>query len=56
MMVGPLVAGVLYAQSPTLPFQISLGVIALAIALAWWRAPRYSATAEAAPLPALRDS
>jgi predicted MFS family arabinose efflux permease len=55
MMVGPLVAGVLYAQSPTLPFQISLGVIALAIALAWWRAPRPAAAPEAVTLSALRD-
>lgn len=55
MMLGPLLAGVLYYKTPALPFQVSLAAIVIALALAWWRAPRSVAPAERTALPALSD-
>jgi len=41
--LAPLTAGFLYARSPALPFQISLGLIAATLPLVWWLAPRRDA-------------
>ncbi len=41
--LGPLLAGVLYATAPALPFQVSLGLIALTLPLVWVFAPRRDA-------------
>jgi predicted MFS family arabinose efflux permease len=41
--LGPLVAGVLYARTPALPFQVSLGLIVLSLPLVWHFAPRRDA-------------
>jgi predicted MFS family arabinose efflux permease len=41
--LGPLVAGVLYARSPALPFQLSLLLILLSLPLVWRFAPRRDA-------------
>jgi predicted MFS family arabinose efflux permease len=51
--LGPLLAGVLYARGPTLPFQLSLGLILLSLPLVWRFAPRRDAHTPdpAAPLP-----
>ncbi len=38
--IGPLLAGQLYQRQPELPFQISLGLIVLAVPLVWRFAPR----------------
>jgi hypothetical protein len=42
LMLGPLAAGFLYARSPSLPFQVSLGLLLVAIPLAARLAPRPS--------------
>ena len=48
--IAPLLAGLLYANSPALPFQISLVACVAALALAWWLAPRRDAqTLDATP-------
>ena len=41
--LGPLLAGVLYERAPALPFQVSLGLIALTLPLVWRFAPRRDA-------------
>jgi hypothetical protein len=41
--IAPLIAGLLYARSPELPFQVSLVACIGALALAWWMAPRRDA-------------
>lgn len=41
--LGPLAAGVLYARSPALPFQLSLVFILLSLPLVWRYAPRRDA-------------
>jgi DHA1 family multidrug resistance protein-like MFS transporter len=38
--LGPLVAGLLYQQNPALPFQVSIGLIALSLPFVWRFAPR----------------
>jgi predicted MFS family arabinose efflux permease len=40
LIFGPLAAGALYTQSPALPFQTSLVLLALTAPLMWWLAPR----------------
>lgn len=42
-MMAPLAAGVLYRQAPMLPFQVSLGLIALTAPVFWRFAPRRDA-------------
>jgi predicted MFS family arabinose efflux permease len=46
---GPLVAGLLYARAPSLPFQSSLVLLALTAPLMWWFAPLPPGTVS--PLP-----
>jgi len=41
--LGPLLAGELYQAAPALPFQVSLGLIALTLPLVWVFAPRRDA-------------
>jgi predicted MFS family arabinose efflux permease len=44
-------SGVLYQYNPALPFQLSLGLIALTLPLVWLFAPRHDThTAEASPV------
>jgi MFS family permease len=53
LVLGPLLAGVLYTASPFLPFQASLALTALTLPLVWRFAPRRDAhSLEAAPHPA----
>jgi len=40
---APFAAGVLYDREPALPFQVSLGLSALALGLVWRFAPRQDA-------------
>jgi predicted MFS family arabinose efflux permease len=42
-MAGPLLAGVLYAREPSLPFQVSLVLVLLSLPLFWALAPRRDA-------------
>lgn len=53
LILGPLAAGPLYERSAMLPFQVSLGLIALTMPLIGWLAPR---EAEAEPLPVSGES
>ncbi len=41
--LAPLAAAFLYQRYPALPFQLSLGLIALTLPLVWWLAPRRDA-------------
>ena len=43
LIFGPLAAGLLYARMPSLPFQVSLGLLVLTAPLMWWLAPRPAA-------------
>ena len=56
MIIGPSVAGVLYARSPALPFQVSVALLALSIPLMWWLAPHPAARPLAAALGAESDA
>ncbi len=38
--IAPLAAGFLYARSPELPFQVSLALVVVSLAVVWWAAPR----------------
>lgn len=38
--IAPLAAGLLYARSPELPFQVSLALVAVSLVVVWWAAPR----------------
>jgi MFS family permease len=44
--IGPLLAGPLYAANPALPFQISIGLTLVMIPLVWWLAPKARRPAE----------
>ena len=43
LILAPFVAGLLYKIAPVLPFQVSLGLIAMTLPLVWWLAPRRDA-------------
>jgi len=57
-MLGPLAAGALYTAAPALPFQVSLGLIAVTLLLTWRFAPRRDrhSEAEAAAPAAAQDT
>jgi MFS family permease len=50
MMFAPMLAGWLYAQTPTWPFYASLGLIAVTLPLVWWFAPKRDAHTKPEPL------
>lgn len=56
MIFGPLAAGLLYARTPSLPFQASLALLAITAPLMWRFAPRPRSAAQAVPAAAAPEA